>query len=195
VHPYGGGDEATDGVDYDCDGIVRGSEDDADAVDAAGTDEVASPREAVVVWNNPWNYLYANWYVADTAITLPDETDVDRFAVDVPAHSAVDFFPGSALYTVEGNNWANLDVVSYEPDGVTEVESSAYGVRIENTTGTDETYFVDVALYATGAVLIIPSFTFVGYDLDEDGYYTQDWDSSRDCDDADGSVTTECYDR
>ena len=193
VNPEEGGDEARDGIDYDCDGIVRTSAGAADPVDAAGTDETASPRQGVVVWNNPWNLLYANWHVADTAATLTDESDVDRYAIEIPAKGAVDFWPTDALFDDDGQSDESVYVVSYDTDGTTERAADFDGVRIENTSGAAATFFVEVVLEGRKEVFYIPSFTSVGVDADGDGFYSQDWDESRDCDDGDMAVTDGCY--
>ena len=129
----------------------------------------------------------------DTAATLTDESDVDRYAIEIPAKGAVDFWPTDALFDDDGRSDASVYVVSYDTDGTTERAADFDGVRIENTTSAAATFFVEVVLEGRDEVFYIPSFTSVGVDADGDGFYSQDWDESRDCDDGDMAVTDGCY--
>ena len=77
-----------------------------------------------------------------------------------------------------------------EDDGVTVVDTDTWNVWVENTTDNEETYYLllenNDTTYPGVYVLLL---SFYGYDNDEDGYYTRDWDTSRDCDDTNASIT------
>ena len=88
-----------------------------------------------------------------------------------------------------GDWWWDIEQTVYESDGVTLFEDN---YDLINNTAKPLTLLV--AVQGMGAeVSYFPLLTDYGLDEDGDAYYTQDWDTSRDCDDTDGSVTDDCY--
>ncbi|MCB9744348.1 MAG: pre-peptidase C-terminal domain-containing protein [Alphaproteobacteria bacterium] len=177
------------GVDENCDGHVApsGAEEDWDE---ETNDEMAGAIPVPLQWNSVEENEYNGHYREMFSRTLHDADDVDWFSVVVPPHGYV--YLQNDYYT---SDYSYLTYTVYEPDGVTEYSSANYMyASLYNETATEETWYVKVSSYEGSAEIWYDFFAIdYGIDADEDGYYTMDWSSSRDCDDSDASSTDECY--
>ena len=79
-----------------------------------------------------------------------------------------------------------------DSDRSTTLETSTYAIDIINDSPDAKTLYLRATLSGSAPTTYYPAITDLGEDLDGDGYYTQDWDSSRDCDDSDDSIIGGC---
>jgi hypothetical protein len=110
---------------------------------------------------------------ADPSVYVAAEGDESTDAIEAAGRSD------------EGSDGSDLEITLFTADGVTEREPGFGDGRIDNTTSTDENYVIEIGLGDWGDPIgYLLGATLAGYDLDEDGYYRQDWETSRDCDDT-----------
>jgi hypothetical protein len=167
-----------DGIDQNCDGV--------DALDATTVADAFEPdndsthaRPLPALTRDPWEYTLNTGYNAANARTLPPG-DQDWMTFAVGAHEKVEFgaliFSGTPTITA----WLSTDLVTpVLPASTTTARSWA------NTTASPVTL---VVRYAGSSIFYVPFQYSLGVDLDGDGSYSKDWDSARDCNDANASI-------
>ena len=192
VHPWAEADEPTTGIDADCDRWVRPNPAEPDAIDEAGTDEATAGRVAVPIPNNPWANFYVLPYASRFTATLHDEDDVDWWSFQIPAFSYFYLDNGSSVFDRWGNTYGTVTYTLVDSDRTTVLDTSPYDLDIINDTATAKTLYLRAALTDAAPTTYYPALVDMGVDLDEDGYYTQDWGDDRDCDDADDSLIGGC---
>ncbi len=121
---------------------------------------------------------YRDAVFMDNARTLHDAADEDWFTVTVAPNSAV------RIRTIPVANAGTAAIAYLEADAATPVGSAT----MENTTASPMTFYVRLfGSDATGAHRVIGSEDY-GQDLDGDGYYSQNRNANRDCDDTDNTI-------
>lgn len=172
-----------DGFDQTCTGsdVPVGTIPDAHELDDTPGTAVAM-KEAL---GAPWEEIYRSELFAASGNlrTIDGAGAEDYMTISVPAKGAI----GSGVvrdYIPNG-----VSVAVYEPDGSTLVSGSNDDTFLENITGSAMTYYHKYSATNgadTGAY--VPYYFSLGVDMDDDGEYTQDWRSFRDCDDTDSSI-------
>jgi hypothetical protein len=176
---------AADGIDQDCDGL---DVPDGSVADGAGTDgSAASAKTMQGSLGDPWEIIHMTGVFRANARTIAPAGDTDWFLISVPAWTAIEI---DAIYDGVGGG-SKLAATLYDADATTVLASGTYypGLWAQNDTAAARTFYVeyeaasgiDVGYYA-------PTWVSYGQDVDRDGYYTQDWDTSRDCNDADDAI-------
>lgn len=171
-----------DGIDQNCDGfdVINGT-----VTDSHEDDDSAST--AVIMIEAGGSY-YEEIYRSDinnpvtgNARTIHTAGEVDYFQVTIPAFSMFIFG------LTDQSNLTDLSTL-YDSDGTTELDSGSF-IYAENTSNTSKTYYLSYqASDGTSTGFYVPFYTNYGTDADGDGYYTQDWDVDRDCDDTDPDI-------
>lgn len=177
-------------VDEDCDGFMAPAGTDEDA-DEDTNDSIDGAIALPLMVNSVEEQQYMGRYRERFSRTLHDADDVDWFSVTVPPYSYV--YLSSDYYAAD---YYYLNYTVYEPDGVTEYYSgdSYMYTDLYNTSASEETWYVRISAQEGYEGLWYDFFASdYGVDMDQDGAYTQDWSSSRDCDDTDAASIYECY--
>ena len=175
IYPYA--DEiAEDGIDQNCTGSDLIANETQDAFESDNTIAEANEINFLNLGHDEAVFIFQQY--ANDIHTIHDENDVDWFSISVPANSA---FEPSIEYS-SGNFISTL----YEEDGTTEVTSDTWYYK--NETGEDATYYLKISSSEGNSAFYLPTAYFYGYDLDQDGFYTMQWDSDRDCDDTNAAI-------
>lgn len=176
---------AGDNVDNNCDGYSAPSGVTQDADE--GSNDSASTAIELESWDGaPWEFPFQGYWVERYARTLHNETDEDWFHVSVPAHTLYILSDGQDSESVGYTVWsAQFDEPLWD--------SSYLYYLIQNEDDTPQDIYVQVHEGSAEGAWYYFFVEDFGQDLDQDGFYTQDWDSDRDCDDSDDSVRDECY--
>jgi hypothetical protein len=174
-----------DGIDQDCDGldaldgsVEDGSEDDGTA---------AAARVMLGSLGDPMEIIYMGYVLRANARTIAPAGDRDWFSISVPAFTKIEIEP---VYDTVGGV-GGLSARLLDSDGTTQLATSSYPTSLTayNETSAARTYYVEYsAAIASDTGFYAPTWTRYGTDLDRDGFFSQEWDTSRDCDDADASI-------
>lgn len=172
-------DVAGDGIDQDCDGIDALVASVADAFEP--DDDAAHARPLAAPVGNPWEYMFEHAMVRANARTLDALGDQDWFSLSVPAMSRVyleelDYTSNGALTVFDAADLSTVDA-----------PSAGFYAVVDNTTASAKSYYARFVC-TSGSAFYVPLQYPAGVDLDGDGYYTQDWDGDRDCNDADPAI-------
>lgn len=163
---------AGDGIDQDCSGTDQPSAITADSFESDDTAAQAKTGIAVVDYN-AYEARYVFRLLSDSnAHSIHSATDADWIKVVVPAHRAyeTDFF-----------SYGTVNLNTYEADGTTLVAG-----KLTNTTASPKTYLLHFS--GDDGSLYLPYLTDLGADKDGDGFYSQDWDEDRDCNDNNAAI-------
>lgn len=175
---------ADDGIDQDCDGLDTPDGSVADSAESDGT--AASAKTMQGSLGDP-EIIYMTAVLRANGRTIAPAGDTDWFRISVPAWTAIEI---STIHDeVAGSS--GLAATLYDSDAATVVDSSTNypSLWAQNDTAASRTFYVeysaasgvDVGYYA-------PTWVSYGQDVDRDHYYTQDWDTDRDCNDTDATI-------
>lgn len=168
-----------DGIDQDCTGVdaLVASQPDA----AEEDDTAANARTLTLTTIDAESVLHKVDTFRNNSRTLHAAGDADWFKFTLPAFGA--------LYIERYGDCA--PGVLYDSDATTVLdETSCTYLYPENPTAAPKTFFVKYQSDADPftAIHYVPIAYSIGVDRDQDGYFTRDWASDRDCDDADPEV-------
>jgi len=169
-----------DGIDQSCSGTdeLVGTTTDSAESDNVYTDAVAM----VEAGGSLDEIIYRNDIYSGNARTIHAAGDIDFFVVTVPAHTHFEFG------TQERNLPLTINI--YESDGTTLFDTQSSGFSIEKDSMSRTFYISYEASNGTDTGYYLPWYYSLGTDQDDDGYHTQDWDSSRDCDECDANINS-----
>lgn len=171
-----------DGIDQDCSGV------DSLAVDAAdpyeSDDSLATAKPMAVTYGSPGETQHRK-DVYSKMRTLNTTSDTDFYTFTVPAHSAVYIMEAGNESSHEGIN--DYDWFGYDENGTEVVSGPASPYEFaENDTDTSLTFKAEFRSNGSDIGWYVPMVVPAGTDMDGDGYYTQDWSS--DCNDNNASI-------
>lgn len=170
-----------DGIDQDCDGVDTplGTAPDS----AEGDSNAASAVPMLEASGAPWEEIYRGDSNTANIRTIYPAGDVDWFSFEIPAY-------GQFWFTMIDDNISpgSIDATVYDTDGTT-VITTGTSHSILNTTSSAKTYYIAYeAGDGTSTGYYLPGYYDFGVDADGDGYYTQDWDTDRDCNDGEAGI-------
>lgn len=165
-----------DGIDQDCNG------EDLPTVVADNYEvDNVTPKSMAETQGSYEEYQHRN-DIYSKKHSLHEETDVDLFAVTIPAKSKSEIIISDYFSDFNQFDWTVYD------SNDTVVDDGSDGIWDEYTNDTNHSidYVVEIAGYGGGGTgWYVPAFVDHGEDRDNDGYYTMDW--SADCDDTNSS--------
>lgn len=170
-----------DGIDQDCNGSDLIKDTTADAFENDDSKEKASGLPFLKYGHDEAVFIFQQH--ANDVHTLHNLFDEDWYKVTVPAHGGIKF---SSEY---GTQSLNYIYSIYKADGVNGAEHDE-GLII-NDSDNEETYYIRVDVKTDSEVntgFYMPFAYFLGYDKDQDGYLSMDWDENRDCNDNNASI-------
>lgn len=165
-----------DGIDQDCNGSDLISSETQDSFESDNTFSDASPINFLELGHDEAVYIFQQY--SNDIHTIHDGNDVDWFSVPVPAYSA---FALGFEYSQE-----SFDITVYAEDGDTVLEKTDW--YYANTSDTDVTYYLKVSSSEGNTAYYLPTVYSNGFDVDQDGFYSMDWGSARDCNDDNSEV-------
>lgn len=176
---------AGDGISQDCSGTDQLVETTADPFE-----DDDSPATAKAMYMSDFGLEEVQFQQAAYAQnhrTIHAAGQVDYFSVTLAPKEAVEL--DMYRYTLS----LTLDMMVYDSDGTTPLGSLSrvrptYSL-LENTTSASKTFYVSYsAADETSLGWYVPELHSVGVDNDGDGYYSRNWDNSRDCNDSDATI-------
>jgi hypothetical protein len=177
-----------DGIDQNCSGFDYLIANVADSFEY--DDDIENAVTMVAAKITPEEIQFQSGLQANMR-TLHNITDQDFFKIEIAAFSAL-YLTG--LDTNDNFDYELLDAtglpLSDNPDFEINIDDYYYG-EIANLSDTTQTIYVQYTSDSVDldeGVLYIPTYVSVGFDLDGDGFYSQNWDNYRDCDDTNEDI-------
>lgn len=172
IYP-GNAETPADGIDQDCSGTDTPDELVADRFEVDNSTTAAKNMPESPYGADESLFIFQALSGQDRTIHAND--DEDWLRLDVPAFGAVD----PDFVSIFGSS-PTMEV--FEADGLTPYVDS----YVKNTTASTQTFYVRFTGAAGG--IYVPYFDNIGVDADEDGFYSQDWGTSRDCNDGNAAI-------
>jgi hypothetical protein len=169
-----------DGIDQACTGTDWPASTTEDAFE--DDDTVGSAVQMVAALGSYWEIVHRDELYVGNMRTIHDIDDVDWLKVTIPAHGYI--------YVDDFTLPEDMDWEWFEADGTTSLgtDQDQY-----NDTDSPVTIYMRVQ-YAAAVVTYSMGYADYGVDLDDDGFYTQDWSGDRDCDDSDPDINPDADD-
>ncbi len=164
-----------DGIDQNCSGVDQLANTTTDSAETDNTS--ATAREMTALEGYYREIQYRDEAYMDNARTLHDANDEDWFTITVAANSRV------SVRTLQSTGVFSIQYL--DSDAMT-----VLGSTLDNTTANAKTFYVRYFGSNASGAWIVQAYEDKGQDLDGDGFYSQDWGSSRDCNDADATIFT-----
>ncbi|OUR88408.1 hypothetical protein A9Q81_24015 [Gammaproteobacteria bacterium 42_54_T18] len=181
IHPSYGNEVLGDGIDQNCSGFDY--PDGSLADNAEEDDSFEEATSMIQATNSVWEIQFSN-ELASNVRTIEAPGEADYFSISIPAYSAI-------ILGMFDNN-LNVELQAYDSDGITLIFSSPVGAgggtTFPNSSNTEKTIYVKYSSNTDDIGYYIPFYYDLGTDADGDGYYTQDWDQYRDCNDTNSNI-------
>ena len=163
-------DVSGDGIDQDCTGTDAPVATNPDAFEVDNAPATAKLMKVSPYGDYESLFIFRSLSGEDR--TIHDGSDEDWVKMEVPPFGGYD--PTYENFT------GSITMALFEADGTTPATD------IVNTTASPKTFYARYT--GTAGSIYIPYFEFIGVDRDGDSYFTQDWDTDRDCNDADAAI-------